>query len=130
MSRKPDPRTKEERQSLWWLAVGPSVWAVHFLLCYITAAIWIEKDAGRDASLAPIRIVIAIYTVMALAAIVWIFIHGYRRHNYGTAAAPHDFDTADDRHRFLGFATLLLSGLSGVATIFTAIVAFILKTTH
>jgi hypothetical protein len=35
---------------------------------------------------------------------------------------PHDFDTPGDRHRFLGFATVLLAGLSAVATLFAAVV--------
>ncbi len=130
MSLPSAKETREERQSLWWLAVGPSIWAGHFLLCYVTAAIWIEKEAGRDASLAPIRAVIGLYTVFALAGIAWVFRHGYKRHQYGEATLPHDADTPDDRHRFLGFATFLLAGLSAIATLFTAMVALIIKSTH
>lgn len=120
----------EKRQSLWLLVISPTIWAIHFLLCYLTGAIWIEKVGGRDSQLTPVRIAIAIYTVIALAGIGWTFWSGYRKHRYGTATVPHDFDTSEDRHRFLGFATVLLSGLSAVATIFSAIVAIIVEVSH
>ena len=48
---------------------------------------------------------------------------GFRRHRLGTASPPHDADTPADRHRFLGFATLLLSALSAVAVLYAALVA-------
>jgi hypothetical protein len=48
---------------------------------------------------------------------------GYRRHRHGTETPPHDADTSGDRHRFLGFATMLLAGLSAIATLFVAMAA-------
>lgn len=112
----------ERRESLWWLTAGPLLWALHFLACYLTAAIWCAK-AGRLAELGWVRGAVAAYTVVALAGIGWTFLHGLRRHRHGAATVPHDFDTPGDRHRFLGFATLLLSGLSAVAVIYVALVA-------
>ena len=109
------------------LAVSPTIWAVHFLLSYITAAIWCAKVA---APLGPVRIAIAVYTVVALAAIGMVAWHGTRQHRYGGSTLPHDFDTAEDRHRFMGFATLLLSGLSVVATIFVAMTALFFDTCY
>ena len=38
--------------------------------------------------------------------------------SHGNATLPHDDDTPEDRHRFLGFAALLLSALSAVAVIY------------
>lgn len=116
-------RTDEKRESLWILTIAPAIWAGHFMLSYLTAAIWCAKVAGRAGSLEPARVAIAVYTAVALlgiAAVGWI---GYRRHSYGAATVPHDFDTAEDRHRFLGFATLLLASLSFVATIYVAMAA-------
>lgn len=118
----------EERESLWWIALSPTIWAVHFLACYLTAAIWCARFAGHPGSLAWVRWAILAYTVAALGGIGatgWI---GYRRHRHGTATVPHDFDTPEDRHRFLGFATLLLSGLSLVGTLFVASVALYFET--
>src|SRR5690606_32089682 len=112
----------EKHQSLWLLVVPPSLWALHFMLCYITAAIWCEKMAGPEKGLGPVRPAIWGYTIVAVAAIgitAWI---GYKRHSFGNGTLPHDDDTPEDRHRFLGFATFLLSCLSLVGTIFEALV--------
>lgn len=117
----------ETRESLLMLAVSPTIWAVHFLLSYITAAVWCAKMA---APLGPVRIAIAVFTVVALAGIGIAAWRGARHHQYGGSTLPHDFDTAADRHRFLGFATLLLSGLSAVATIFVALTALFFDTCY
>ena len=120
----------EENQSLWLLTASPTIWAAHFLLCYITAAIWCAKVAGPDGSLGGVRVAIAVYTVLALSGIGVIGWSAFRRHSYGAATPPHDFDTPEDRHRFLGFATLLLSGLSAVATLYAALAAVFIGSCH
>ena len=113
----------EEHESLWRLAASPLVWAAHLLASYGTAAVFCEKFAGQDGSLASVRAAIAVFTLLSLAAIGVIGFRGYRRHSYGDASTPHDFDSPEDRHRFLGFATLLLSGLSAVAVVYQALPA-------
>lgn len=115
--------THERRQSLWRLTIAPGTWALHFLACYITAAIWCERFAGRDGDLGWVRAGIGIATVLALIVIALNARGGWKRHSFGDATLPHDFDTPGDRHRFLGFATFLLAALSAIATIFTALVA-------
>ena len=112
----------EKHERLWLLAVSPTIWAVHFLLSYITAAIWCAKFVPRDGSLGPVRWAILCYTVVALIGIALIGRSGLRRHRRGTESTPQDFDTAGDRHGFLGYATVLLSALSAVAVIFAALV--------
>jgi hypothetical protein len=123
-------QTAEQHQSLWLLTASPLIWAGHFLLCYITAAIWCAKMVGPGGSLTTVRVTIAVYTVLALAGIGIIGWIGYRRHGYGQAELPHDDDTPEDRHRFLGFATLLLSGLSAVATLYAFLVAVFIGSCH
>ena len=113
-------RLPERIESLWLLAASPTIWAVHFLLCYITAAIWCAKIGG---SLGEVRTAIAVYTAAALLGIGFVGWRGFRRHRTGTATVPHDFDSPEDRHRFLGFASLLLSLMSGIATIYVGLVA-------
>lgn len=120
----------EENESLWILTVAPVLWATHFLLCYGTAAIWCAKFVGPDGSLWNARVAIAIYTAVALAGIGVIGWLGFRRHSFGAETVPHDFDTREDRHRFLGFATLLLSGLSAVATLYVALTAVFIGSCH
>jgi hypothetical protein len=114
----------EERENLWLLAVSPTIWTAHFLLCYLTAAIWCAKFDGAQTTRSVVRIAIALYTALALVGIGLNGWAGWRRHRYGSATTPHDFDSSEDRHRFLGFATLLLSALSEIATLFVAMVAF------
>jgi hypothetical protein len=118
----------EAKESLWLLTASPVIWAAHFLLCYATGAIWCAKVAALGGPLESARIAIVIYTALALAAIGVIGWIGYRRHSTGSAALPHDDDTPEDRHRFLGFATLLLSALSAVAVVYAALVAVFIRT--
>jgi hypothetical protein len=114
---------EERSESLWQLAAPPLIWAAHLLLSYCTAAIFCEKYALRDDSLGLVRVAIAGYTLLALVAIGYAGARAYRRHRYGDSTTPHDFDTPEDRHRFLGFATFLLAGLSAVAVVFQALPA-------
>jgi hypothetical protein len=117
-----DP-THESRQSLWRPVLPPIIWATHFMLTYLTAAIWCAKLAGRDGPLGGARVAIAIYTLVALAGIATVGWRGLQRHTFDGSETQHDFDSSADRHRFLGFSTALLAGLSAVATIFTALAA-------
>lgn len=115
------PDLLEENESLWILVASPTLWAAHFLLSYWTAAVWCAKFVGANGSLWNVRVAIAAYTIVALIGIGVVGWFGYRRHNMGWETAPHDFDSRADRYRFLGFATLLLSGLSAVATLYVAL---------
>jgi hypothetical protein len=121
--------------SLWLLTAAPTIWAAHLLLSYVTGAIWCAKFAGSVGTLGAVRTAVAWYTLVALVAIVAIGVEGFRRHRYpaqagkgGTEATTRDLDTAEDRHRFLGFATLLLAGLSAVAVIYAAMAATFFET--
>lgn len=120
----------EERESLWWLTAAPLVWIAHFLACYLTAAVTCAKAESRAVSLDEVRLAMAVYTALALLAIAVVGWHGLRRHRRGVASLPHDHDTRGDRHRFLGFATLLLAGMSAVATIYGGLVAVFVETCY
>jgi len=115
-----DEHPSEQRESLWLLIVSPVIWSAHFLLSYITAAIWCAKT-GPDASLSSVRVVIVIYTLVALVGIVMTGWRGYQRHLFATATSAHDFDSPAGRHGFLGFAVVALSMLSAIATIYVAL---------
>jgi hypothetical protein len=120
----------EENESLWMLTASPVIWAAHLLLCYATGAIWCAKVVGLGGSLATTRVAILLYTSAALVAIAVIGWIGYRRHSLGSATVPHDDDTPEDRHRFLGFATLLLSALSAVAVLYAGLVAVFIRSCY
>jgi hypothetical protein len=125
-----EPRTPDA-YSLWLLTIAPAIWAAHLLSCYITAAIWCAKFAPPDGALGSIRTAIALYTAAALAGIVATGWEGFRRHSFpstrlwagGTETTTHDLDSVEDRHRFIGFATLLLAGLSALGVSYAALAA-------
>jgi hypothetical protein len=129
MSRAVDD-LPEKHESLWRLTLSPAIWMVHFLLSYVTASVWCAKLAGRDGSLWQVRIAVGAFTVAALIGIGIVGWRGFRRHTFGGATLPHDYDSAEDRHRFLGFATVLLSALSAVAVLYAALAAFFIETCH
>jgi len=111
-------------ESLWAMIIAPTIWAVHFLACYILAAIFCAKAGAPSADLATVRWWIAGLTVVALAGIAACAVQAFRLGHFREGkATPHDADTIHDRRRFLAYATLLLSGLSFVATLFVALPA-------
>jgi hypothetical protein len=95
----------------------------------VGAALWCAKwSPGGDLTL--LRGSIAGTGLLALAAILYTGWSGYRRHEHGTAFFPHDFDSPAGRHGFLGFATLLLSGLSAMAVLYVCLAASFFGTCH
>lgn len=119
------PVLHEDRASVWILTGGPTVWVVHFLVCYVTVAVACAK-ASSPAPLDDVRLLLGGFTVAALLMIAWLGWRGLRRHRFGSARVPHDAPTAADRHRFLGLATLLLCGLSFVAVLYSSFVIAII----
>ncbi len=109
----------ESRESLWWLAAAPLIWLVHLLASYLTAAIFCAKSDG-DASLGSVRVAIALYSTVALAALVGVALRGVR--NKGRADAL-DVDSTRARHGFLGLAVLLLSLLAMLGVVLAALPA-------
>jgi membrane protein YdbS with pleckstrin-like domain len=107
--------------SLWMLVAAPTIWLAHFLLSYITAAVWCAKLA-EGASLGGARTAVAMYSAAAIAGIGAVGQYGWRRHCQETRH-PHDVSTGHGRQRFLGFAILLLAGLSAVAVIYGSLPA-------
>lgn len=107
-------------KSPWTLVAGPATWALHFLACYVLAAVWCAK-MSRVATLGEARVALWVLTAVALAVIAGFGWRGWRVHRRGRASLPHDAPHADDRSRFLGFAALLLCGLSAVAVLYSAL---------
>ena len=115
-----DESLPERHESLWLLTISPAIWSAHFLLSYLTAAVWCAKAPGPDAGLDDVRLAIGIYTVTALLGIGMTGWVAWRRQEViGFDTGPGD--TAENRHQFLAFATFILSGLSAVATVYVAL---------
>ena len=121
-------RYAEEPLHLWLLAASPSIWMLHFMVTYITGALWCGMVAGRDGPLAGAHLAIAAYTVVALIAIGIVGWSGHTRHGATVGVREHSRDDPQSRTRFLGLAAVLLSGLSALATIYVAISAAYLPT--
>lgn len=115
-------------ETLWTLFTAPVVWALHFLACYIGAAIFCEKPGFLGGDFANLRIAIGLLTFLSLAMIVMSAMLAWRQWGFGKGAPPHDDPTRGDRLLFQGYATLLLSGLSFIAVIFTAMPVLFITT--
>ncbi|MGA1834446.1 hypothetical protein [Rhizobium wenxiniae] len=110
-----------EVESLWTLFTAPTVWAVHFIGCYVAVAIYCAKAAAVDFGFDTVRFLLAGFTVLALAVIVLSAYLAWRQWGFGVDGPPHDQPTKKGRTLFQGYATLLLSGLSFVAVVYAAI---------
>lgn len=113
----------KEVESLWTLFTAPVVWAGHFLLCYVVAAVFCEKPGFLGLDFDNLRVAIGVLTVLSLAVIVVSALLAWRQWGFGAGDPPHDDPTRRDRLHFQGYATLLLSGLSFIAVVFTALPA-------
>jgi hypothetical protein len=111
----------EERQSLWLLVLSPSIWAAHFLASYAGAAVWCGTMDDRSKSIDAMRMWIVAFGLVALLFIGIIGRIGWRKYKLEGGEPPFDRDTPEDRHRFLGAATVLLSGLSAIATVYVCL---------
>ena len=116
----------EPRQSLWALTGGPAIWVGHFLSTYIAAAVWCG-NVGPHARFGTLNVMFAAITVLALAAVAWVTWGGWTRYSHGEAVPSHHKDTPEDRHRFLGLATLLLGFLSAVSILYTGVAVALLR---
>jgi hypothetical protein len=107
-------------KELWFLIVGPSIWCVHFLISYVAAAVVCAKLPS--ASFGGLRLFLLTLTGVALVGIAAAGIRGLKHHLSGVdEPLPHEDPTSGDRQRFLGYATLLLAGLSAIGTLFVAL---------
>ena len=111
--------TRSGHEPLWVPVVAPAIWSGHFMLCYVTAALWCGRFASPSAL--GLRTTTAIFTAIALAGIALFFHHGLHRHRYEMPTRPHDDDTPEDRDQFVAFTTMLLAGMSFVAVAFEAL---------
>jgi Kef-type K+ transport system membrane component KefB len=117
-------------ENLWTLFTAPIVWAVHFLICYVTVAIYCSKSASLAISYDGIRLALGGVTIIALAFITLAAGLAWRQWGFGTDDPPHDQPTRHERLLFQGFATLLLSGLSFVAVIYVSIPLIFIEACH
>jgi small-conductance mechanosensitive channel len=114
---------------LWRVILSPIIWAVHFLFCYIGTAIWCAK-AGRDASTDPARWIVGIATALALLGIGSIALSFWRTRARSLTDDDFEFEynSPEERHRFLSHIALMLCLLSAVAVTYVALPAALVST--
>lgn len=107
---------------LWRVIAAPVIWALHFLFCYVFAAIYCEK-AGRDAALGDARIWIIGATIVALGGIGWSTLRLWRVRARSVTDNDFEFEhnTPEERHRFLSHVALMLCVLSAIAVLYVLI---------
>jgi hypothetical protein len=110
---RPDP--------LWLPVVAPVIWSTHFTVCYIWAALACGRFSARAA--ATIDSTLTTLTVMALVAIGLLFVRAWRQLGYTLPDRPNDDGTPEDRNTFMSYTTMLLAGLSGIATLYVGVAA-------
>jgi hypothetical protein len=113
----------KEVETLWTLFTAPAIWALHFLTCYVGAAIYCAKQSELSFGFGVVRAGIGGATMIALALIALSAWLAWRQWGFGADDPPHDEPTRQDRMLFQGFATLLLSGLSFIGVIYVALPA-------
>ena len=123
------PRQTETGTDLRRVILAPTIWSLHFLACYVWAAIHCEK-AGRMADLDPARTGIFVLTGIALVLISLNTLSLWRIRARSLTDDDFDYehDTPEERHRFLGHVALMLSVLSGIGVIYVAIPALLVAT--
>jgi hypothetical protein len=107
---------------LWRVIAAPVVWALHFLFCYVYAAVYCEK-LGRDASLANPTLAVIGATLVALTLIGLSTHHIWRVRARSLTDNDFEFEhnTPEERHRFLSHVALMLCVLSAVAVLYVTI---------
>ena len=122
----------EERNSLWSIALGPLIWAAHFVLTYAGASVVCAKLADEQAWAMPfLRISIAVITLLALAAIGWVGLRSWRRWDYlDDYDYEHDRPVEEHRHEFLGHAAFLLAIVSAIGVVYVGLPAVYVAACH
>jgi hypothetical protein len=109
---------------LWVPLVSPIIWSTHFTISYI----WAAMACGRFASPAggSLRPAVIAMTAIALVAIGVFFLRAFRQLNYQLPDQPNDDGTPEDRNRFMSYTTMLLAGMSWIATLFVGVAAVVM----
>lgn len=108
------------KQRLWIPVIAPVTWSFHFTVVTTAAALWCGRFAGSAGS-GRYLVTMTVVTVAALGVMAVCFHHGTKLIRFDWPERSHDKDSAEDRRRFLGYMTMLLAGLSMIATVYSVI---------
>lgn len=116
----------EETSSIFRIALGPTIWAVHFALSYAAVAVYCAKFASGLEPVPTFRLAVGALTILALAGIAWTGVGAFRQWNINAKRTWHEVaadlvEEEEGRHEFLGHAALLLAIISFVGVVFSAL---------
>ncbi|MGH8194688.1 MAG: hypothetical protein ACREQ8_09845 [Woeseiaceae bacterium] len=100
------------------LASPLAIWSLHFLLAYVSAAVYCARSGDHEAAMSPVRSIVLALTIAALAAVALALRRGYRR--FARNASLHRHPAAGvqtDPARFFRIMLLWFSVLSAVAIV-------------
>jgi hypothetical protein len=115
-----------EIPSLFRIAIAPTIWAAHFLASYVAAAIYCARYATEMQAILPFRVVVLALGAVALAGIAWTGVAAFRQWNVDAQRDAREVaidlvEEEEGRHEFLGHAALLLSVISFIGVVYTAL---------
>lgn len=115
----------EERESLVRITTAPLIWAAHFVVCYGAVSVACNKAV---LTIGTARIGLILFTLIALAGIVWVGWRAFRQWDVRhTGAFSNPDGKAEDRHQFLGHAAFLLAIISAIGVIYVALPLVVLE---
>ncbi|MBB3712597.1 uncharacterized membrane protein YcjF (UPF0283 family) [Limimaricola variabilis] len=121
--RQPHPREDEhefaeERESLWRITLGPTIWAFHFAISYAAVSVYCFRFE-RMFEMGWLRAGLIAMTLAMLVAIAWIGWRAFLRWDVrGTGEFSNPEGSAEDRHQFLGHAGFLLALVSFIGVVY------------
>lgn len=115
----------EEKASLFRITFAPLIWTGHFLASYSATAVYCAKIFPTAGGLELLRWGIGVATVLALAAIAWAGWRTWRQWRVDNPEREDADASNEDRHQFLGHAASLLSIISFIGVIYTALPALL-----
>ena len=99
--------------AFWLIVAAPAVWLLVFILAYVVVASACARLPSGAASIGVARTAALVLAVMGVVGIVGVGLAGWRRiPARGGAEGPRP------RERFVGWSTVLLSGLSVLAVLY------------
>lgn len=118
----------EEASSLWLITLAPTLWALHFVMCYCVTAVVCEKFANLPDAVPMLRLGIGALTVIALALIAYVGWRSWEQWDYlDDYDYSHDKAIAEHRHEFLGHASFLLAIISFIGVLYVSMPAIVLE---
>lgn len=119
----------EETDSLWLITFAGSIWAVHFVICYGSAAFVCAKWSSDLTAISHLRLVLGIITIIALGGVSFIAWRSWVQWDFlDDYSYEHDLAKEEHRHEFLGHASFLLSIISFIGVIYVSLPILFVET--